>query len=383
MKNFLLTYCTNLHSTKNWQELCQNLAYAASIRSELSLPQMGLGLWLPEQVLEEVEKRKEEFLALLESHHLFLFTLNGFPQENFHAPVVKEKVYRPHWGEKRRYTYTLRLAKLLASALPQDIPYGSISTLPLYWKGEPSSPAQEILIRQLTQMADSLHKLEEDTGKRIVLALEPEPFCALETTQEVVAFFKKLWQNSKKEWLCRYLGVCLDTCHQAIEWERAEETLSLLKKEEIPIYKVQLSNAPEFHPSLHSRSLLEKLEEPRYLHQVIGKEGQRWVDLPELFKEWNSAKHLEALRIHFHIPLFCQEEALGMATTWSYLKETVKRLRKTPYLHWEVETYTWSVLPQSLQLPLVPSLVRELQVALSLLSQEESNLWTEKEKTSK
>ena len=38
------------------------------------------------------------------------YTINGFPYDNFHQPVVKHRVYLPAWWDPQRLEYTRQLA---------------------------------------------------------------------------------------------------------------------------------------------------------------------------------------------------------------------------------------------------------------------------------
>jgi hypothetical protein len=63
---------------------------------------------------------------------LVAYTINGFPQDDFHQKVVKHRVYRPAWWEPARLEYTRDLVRILDRLLPSGVS-GSISTLPIGW----------------------------------------------------------------------------------------------------------------------------------------------------------------------------------------------------------------------------------------------------------
>ena len=48
---------------------------------------------------------------------------------------MKENVYLPDWSSPQRRAYTERCAALLAGLLPEGVHEGSISTVPLGFKG--------------------------------------------------------------------------------------------------------------------------------------------------------------------------------------------------------------------------------------------------------
>ena len=53
------------------------------------------------------------------------------------------------------------------------------------------------LVAGLAAVAASLARLRDETGRTIRLAIEPEPFCLLETTAETVAFFAQVWDAAE------------------------------------------------------------------------------------------------------------------------------------------------------------------------------------------
>ena len=97
--------------------------------------------------------------------------------------------------------------------------------------------------------------LEAKTGRTVRLALEPEPFCFLETTDETIAYFRDhLYSGASVEKLAklahipiaeanealrRHLGIVYDICHQAVEYENISESLQKLVDAGVPIFKLQ------------------------------------------------------------------------------------------------------------------------------------------------
>src|SRR5262249_50979853 len=155
----------------------------------------GVGLRLSGQAAEELMRGDAlaKLRAWLDESGLYVFTINGFPYGPFHGLRVKEGVYLPDWLDDERLAYTDRLAEILSSLLP-DIPglRGSISTVPGAFKPRVGGPREAAAIAdRMLRHAAALVRLEDRTGKRIALALEPEPFCQLETVDESVAFFER------------------------------------------------------------------------------------------------------------------------------------------------------------------------------------------------
>jgi sugar phosphate isomerase/epimerase len=381
-----LTYCTNIHPGESWEQVFQNvrthvLAVKAQVAPERAF---GVGLRLSAQAARTLREpeRLAEFRSFLAQHQLYVFTINGFPYGPFHAEPVKAAVYRPDWRERARSNYTSDLAALLAELLPEG-GSGSISTVPGGFKADLTGPEHVSRIaQQLLEQALELHQLCERTGRCVTLALEPEPCCLLETTEETLAFFEQeLWAPHARGWLAaqlgvssgaaeqilrRHLGVCLDTCHAAIEFESADDTLDRLSRAGIGIHKIQLSTGLRLaEPSPDSLAALSAYDEPVYLHQVVaqraGGELLRFSDLPEALRD-RDARAAAEWRVHFHVPLYRAELGL-FANTQAFLARVLERQRQSAVTaQLEVETYTWDVLPPEQRVGgVVASIARELR----------------------
>jgi sugar phosphate isomerase/epimerase len=343
----------------------------------------GIGLRLSAEAATTLGQPEalREFRAFLAEHALYVFSINGFPYGRFHGAPVKARVYQPDWTQTERADYTRALIDVLAAVLPEAVG-GSISTVPGGFRSEVQTRAQEERItRELLEQVATLADVERTTGKRIVLALEPEPACFIETTAEFVGFFQRqLLAPSARSTLAqrlsvkesvaealvyRHLGICLDTCHAAVEFETPEETLASLRAAGIRIAKLQASTGLRI-AQVNARTLeaLAAYDEAVYLHQVVAKthrdELLRYVDLPEAF-ESAEARAASEWRVHFHVPLY--REDLGLFTnTQAYLRDLLALEREAPFTDQiEVETYTWDVLPEDQRRSgVVPSIAREL-----------------------
>ena len=388
-----LTYCTNIHPGESWQSVFENVrTHVLAVKARVSpSADFGVGLRLSAEAARELSApgELERFRDFLAGNGLYVFTINGFPYGPFHAQPVKASVYHPDWTEAERGRYTSDLSALLAALLPEGLS-GSISTVPGGFKRDIVSRAQsEQIARALLERALDLHAVYERTGKSITLALEPEPCCFLETTAETLDFFEhELLSRAAREWLAgqarvsldaaesilrRHVGVCLDTCHAAIEFEDADQTLDRLSAAGIRIAKLQLSTGlrlPE--PSPDVLAALRAYDEPVYLHQVVARTGQgellRFEDLP-LAMQSPLALGAEEWRVHFHVPLYRQQ--LGAFTnTQAFLARILERQREAAVTaELEVETYTWDVLPaEQRQGGVDASIARELDWVLERLA---------------
>jgi len=310
-----------------------------------------------------------------------VFTINAFPYGPFHGEPVKENVYAPDWSTTDRLDYTVKVAELLAPLVARHAAnnnFGSISTVPGTFK--PLVEGRQEAIRQnLVQCVAQLVKIKRDSGVEIALALEPEPYCMLETIDETVEWFQNYGfskdscselgklcgvSSSEAEALLRtHLGVCYDVCHAAVEFEHARDSLADLKSAGISIPKVQLSSALRVRKMDHETAVkLSEFNEPVYLHQVIQRvdavnrsdKGMqsltRHLDLPQALKELENGVGVDTeWRVHFHVPVFL-DVLEHFDTTQFFLKEVLAELRENPVSpHLEVETYTWDVLPANLR----------------------------------
>jgi sugar phosphate isomerase/epimerase len=335
-----LAYCSNVHPADDLDGVAAQLErYAARVRERLDVPVLGVGLWVAAPALgADVDAAAARLRERLDALGLEVVTLNGFPYRAFHADVVKLDVYRPNWADDRRRDYTLGLARLLARLLPGDVRDGSISTLPLGWRTEWSEADAAAGRRALEQVALGLAELEEQTGKRIRLALEPEPGCTIETVVQAAAFLGGL----APEWI----GLCLDACHLAVQFEAPEAALGLLDDAGVAVVKAQVSSALRVPApgGDDGRAFLDDFAEPKFMHQVrevVAGAVAGVDDLPEALAGGLPAE--DEWRVHFHVPVHAAEH-----TTQRELEDTLAALAggAAPVTrHFEVETYTWGVLP--------------------------------------
>lgn len=381
-----LTYCSNIHPGETWIEVREQLGrYLSAIKARVAPDRdFGIGLRLSAVAAETLSKPEalSEFKAFLEAGGFYVFTLNGFPYGEFHGAPVKEKVYRPDWRDEARLAYSNRLADLLAALLPEGESEGTISTVPGGFKRDIRSASDVSKVAEnLVRHAAHLAGLERRTGRTVSLELEPEPCCLLETIDESVAFFREhlhspgavsqmaditgLPRADAEAALRRHLGLCLDLCHAAVEFEDPREALASLRDAGIRIGKMQISaglRVPTVDPD--AVSLLRPFDDDVYLHQVVERTGAgltRYTDLPDAFAADAGRNEPREWRIHFHVPIFLGD--LGrLATTQDFIRTVLALHRESPVTrHLEVETYTWDVLPpEHRNVDIVTAVAREL-----------------------
>ena len=327
-----LSYCTNVHPAEDLAGIIEQFdTYAVGIRRRLGADVLGLGLWLAAPVAAALAASSQDRRRLrreLDARGLEVVTLNGFPYEAFQAPVVKQAVYHPDWTTPERLTYTLDLARILTDLLPDNAARGSVSTLPLAWREPWTQQDADAAYRNIDELAKGLAALD----RPIRVGFEPEPGCLIENTTQAVEYVSRMDTS--------VLGVCLDLAHLAVAWEDPATAISRLRTAGVPIVKVQVSAAlegPAADPALRP------YVEPRFLHQTRTSDDAYADDLDEAL-----AKELPgAWRVHYHVPLHAAPEA-PLTSTVPVLREAVRELLSGPEPdcdHFDVETYTWGVLP--------------------------------------
>lgn len=387
-----LTYCTNIHADETWDAIIESLnAHVPSIKEQVSPDRpMGLGLRLSAIAAQELSEPGvlADFRAFLTMHGLYVFTINAFPYGPFHGTRVKENVYQPDWLQPERLAFTDRVAEILAALLPEG-GVGSISTVPGTFKplGQQAG-APEKIARNIVRHAATLIGIRRRTGREIVLALEPEPCCFLETIEETIAFFRDHLHGdtaaaavaertgldlvAARRALRQHVGVCYDICHGAVEFEESRAAFAEFDRADIRVAKLQLSSALRL-PKVDgtTEQMLSAFDDGVYLHQVVQQRDgaiTRWVDLGPAFEALRAGKAGGEWRVHCHVPIFL-EKAGAFHSTQQTLKAALARVRErfvAPHL--EVETYTWDVLPAHLrQGSRADAIAREMQWVLGEL----------------
>lgn len=353
-----VAYCTNVHPGEDLDTIIGQLdRFAVPVRRHLGADALGLGLWLSAPVARELARdprQVDRLRTALDARALEVVTLNGFPYRGFQNEIVKHRVYHPDWTEPSRLTYTTDLTEVLARLLPDDAARGSISTLPLGWRHPWFGDRQVLAAEQFDRLADHLHALRDRTGREIRVGVEPEPGCVIETTTELV--------DRMAGWDGEVLGVCLDLCHLAVGFEDADVAVRRLSAAGRRVVKAQVSAALHVeHPADDAtRGALGAFDEDRFLHQVraCGDHGQlRGRD--DLGEALGGRRPLDPApggterpwRVHFHVPLGHAPEPPLAATTADLRASLGVLVGGDTALtdHLEVETYTWSVVPEAVR----------------------------------
>lgn len=373
-----LAYCTNIHRGSTWAETLETLdRYTLRVRDRVCPDdEYAIGLRLSASAANELSDRSTllAFQRWLEEQRCYVFTINGFPYGDFHGTRVKEQVYRPDWTSPDRVKYTNLLFDILDEIAPKGME-ASVSTVPGSFKRFITTKEQLVGMREnLAACARHIETLSLKSGRDLHLGLEPEPLCLFETSVETVSFFDELLASNPgdRELLLRRLGVNYDACHLAVEYENAEESLGRLLDSGIRISKIHLSSALKV--SDFSESTLTTLKgfcEEVYLHQVVARTGSkplvRYEDLDvALAARARGEDVADEWRIHFHIPLHHSPDA-PLESTSDHISSVLDVLKRHPDIcrHFEMETYTWEVLPGEIgSADVVDQLVREYEWTL-------------------
>ncbi len=390
IKNYHLTYCTNIHPGESWSAVFESLKeYVLPIKYSVSpdLP-FGIGLRLSNKASIEIllSDNLYQFKSWLKKNKLYVFTINGFPYGGFHSEEVKDAVHKPDWTCMERVEYTQRLCHILADLLPDGMD-GGISTSPLSYKPwfDLNEESMDETFRSgsshFLKVIETLHHIKADTGKTIHIDMEPEPDGLIENTDETIHFFKywlmpmgvkyftdkfDLDNEEAKNIIETHFQVCYDVCHFAVAYETPKLTFSRLKEAGIKIGKIQISAALKADLTQERSELALELApfiESTYLHQVIERDAQNnlihYDDLPIAMEQINTTEAVE-WRTHFHVPLFVNRFGL-LQSTQDEIKEVLDILKEEKLTnHLEIETYTWDVLPDELKISLDQSIEREM-----------------------
>lgn len=391
-----LTYCTNIHPGESWADhfaaIQQNFP---QIKRELSPhAQMGIGLRLSNQASIEIlmGDNLQHFQQWLKETSAYVFTMNGFPYGGFHHTRVKDQVHAPDWTTTNRLAYTLRIFRILSALLPEGID-GGISTSPLSYKPwfatiQAMEEAQLSATQNILLVAEELHHLNQQTGQSLHLDIEPEPDGILETGREFIDWYEgvliplgikhfaeklSLTATEAERLIKQHVMLCYDVCHFAIGYEPHQQVIDELAEKGITVGKIQISAALKakftFENKAEVMEAFAGFDEPTYLHQVIAKRADgELVRYPDLVDALLLKDDADEWRAHFHVPVFMADFGLLQSTRPDI--ETVLDIQlKQPFTnHLEVETYTWTVLPEGLKAPMDKSITRELKWVINKLT---------------
>lgn len=324
------------------------LQWAKRLRDHGFTGPIGFGLYLSDQASKQVLRDEAKLGRLAQAlcrAGVEVWTANAFPFGGFHGTRVKEKAFLPDWRSKERLAFSCRVAEILAHLMMPDT-LGSFSTCPLGYGPDARRSFQAV--SHLQYMQEYLLLLQEKTGVKLTLAIEPEPDGSFE---RVPALAEWLSENVLESIAPddRRVGVCWDLCHSAVVGETSEEVLHSLEETRIPLGKIQISAALQTQAGLNANNLarFSELAEDPYFHQVRGTltDGRAcaFSDLPKLL-HFPDRESVHNVRVHCHVPVHCQDYGDGLrGTEW---RNAVKAALDAGHRDFELETYTLPVLPE-------------------------------------
>ena len=248
----------------------------------------------------------------------------------------------------------------------------SIQSPPLGFKPNVKGPeyVNEFTRHVITTVAHMV-QLEKRTGRTVTLALEPEPACFLETTEEAVDYFKNhlyaseavrmlvtatgLNKSQAEAALRKHLGMVYDICHQAVEYEDIGAVAAQARRQRHPGVQA---------PGSRCAARAERHEGDRRRDAPVRGHGVSHADVEKIDGKLNKYLNLEDAfaafeanpklkrewRTHVHVPVFLDKIGEHFETTRFAIEDALKFHKKnklSPQL--EIETYTWDVLPDSMK----------------------------------
>jgi len=388
-----LTYSTLVHPADNWEQLWNSLnTYLPKVKARFAgNKSFGVCIRLSASSAETLANspaEREKLKKFLGDNDMYIYTANAFVYGHFKGAAVKEQVYEPDWRSEERTQYTINVANVLADVCPAGIA-PSIQSAPLGFKGRVTgNDVVAAYTNNVLRVVAHLIALESKTGRTVQLALEPEPFCFLETTDETIDYFTKhLYSGASVEKLAklahvpiseanealrRHLGIVYDICHQAVEYENITESLQKLVDAGIPVFKLQ--EAAALHMPEVTQPVVDTLKryaKTIYLTQTMEKKNgklTRYLNVDDAIAAFEKDPGPREWRTHIHVPVFLDD--LGQFRTTRFAIEDALKFHKQKPLsrHLEVETYTWDMLPDSLKsADIVDYIYRELDWVRSQL----------------
>src|SRR5438094_6396135 len=216
-----LTYSTLVHPGDNWSEIWNSLTtYVPKVKERIAPKErFGVSLRLAAesaQTLVSNRAERDKLKRFLDDNDMYPYTVNAFPYGPFKGRIVKEQVYEPDWRTEERTQYTINVAEVLADVCPEGST-PSIQSPPLAFKPRVTGPeVVAAFTEHILRVGAHLVELKDRTGGTGGLALEPEPYCFLETTDEVVDYFTNhRYLGGASSRLAKLAGIAISAAHAA------------------------------------------------------------------------------------------------------------------------------------------------------------------------
>jgi hypothetical protein len=369
-----LSYSTLVHPADSWDELWASLTtYVPRVKERVAPDEpFGVSLRLSAASVAQLKAdaaARTELRSFLDANDLYVYTANAFPYGSFKGRVVKEQVYEPDWRSRERTDYTIGVADVLAEITDPGIS-PSIQSSPLAFKPKVENDDYvDAMIENVLEVVAHLVALRARTGRRVRLALEPEPYCYLETTAETLECYRShLYSGSaaaRLGALCgmplseahgalrEHLGIVFDICHQAVVFDDIPAALQAINDAGVPIFKLQAAAAlyiPEVSQELIGA--LSQFANAVYLTQTYERTNggvASFLNLDAAVEDWERNPRPCEWRVHVHVPVFIDD--FGAFKSTRFAIEEALAIHKQTHVsdHLEIETYTWDVLPASVK----------------------------------
>ncbi|MGN0854596.1 MAG: metabolite traffic protein EboE [Kiritimatiellia bacterium] len=335
-------YCLNIHPGETLDEVVSTLqgAVAAVKRAVSPAAPYEIGLRLGNLAASEAlaPARRNRLRQALDEGGFIVRHLNGFPFGRFHCAPVKTRVYTPDWTSPLRLEYTLKLAQILASLMPEGEKFGTISTVPFGYRATTRAAA---CFRLIDEAEARLGDLEAATGKHIELAFEPEPDCLAGSVKELLELLAPAPHRT----------VLIDTCHASVVGEDPGEAAARTLRAGFPLRRVQISAA--ITAAASQVEALARLANATYLHQtrLYAPSGELAAAFPDLTDEALDylGRHRDlTAKVHCHVPLDWRgSDAFG--STADEIGDDFLVCCRDHEAALEIETYTYGVLPENIR----------------------------------
>ncbi len=360
-----LCYCLNIFRPfKSPAELDILFKKIKALKKELSQPDsesFAIGIWVNKNFLAFLEEQKNlnTLKEKMEQEKIYTYSFNVFPFEQFHDASIKEKVYFPDWMENARVDFTCRAARLLSRLIPDEV-QGSLSTVPGTYTDKISKHNLSVIQKNFLKTGQFLASLFQDTGKKILLAVEPEPDCLWSSARDFTDFYSTHLAEFPNK--AEYIGICYDTAHHELAEDGPGKQFDYCIINNVNIAKIQFSSALG-SPENSSKDELAKFADEVYLHQTkIFKNNKiiaKFADLPHALAKADRNLHW---KIHYHIPLYVNKMPHGLIAEKHELETVLKKCKEKPEIcsNLEIETYTYDILPNNVKIsPIEKSMAEE------------------------
>lgn len=359
---YILTYCSNIFKNDNVRDLFQNInEYKKNIKTH-----KHISICLSNNIIKEIKKQNniQKIITWNKINEVEIKLINGFVYKNFHQKKIKENIYYPDWTKKERLYFTKNIT-FFAQKICKSKIFG-ITSLPISYNLWIKKEKKYNLIKATNYLFDLLvifFKINKYKKIKLHLDIEPEPFCLMESCDDLILFFENwlipsLKEKMKKAFLISdktakkliltYFNLCFDMCHSAVIFENPVMSLKRIRQNKIKIGRVQVSSALKIENlNQNYKSDLKFLKKSPFLHQSIVKlENEKLIKYLD-FKNLTISNDLKIkeIRVHCHIPIHVKKIKKNILTTQKELISLLKDIIKNnDTKNFEIETYTYNTI---------------------------------------